>query len=415
MPETASGGAMTPYQDHHRHHPPAHTHSHRPVGPAELRARAWTALADRDGGPVTADQLADTARITRGAAAAFLAEWVAAGLVDRGQPAAGRFAPYAVPHTARLLAAALTAAARGWSVLPLRPDGKRPAFPDHTADRCTRTDPRCRDGHTGWETRATTDPARVRRAWSSRPYGVGVACGPSGLLVVDLDRPKPGETVPPGWAEVGGVADGSDVLAVLAERAGQPFPGDTYSVRTGRGGTHLYFTRPAGTRLGNSAGDRGGLGWLVDTRGTGGYVVAAGSTVDGRPYTVLADRVPAPLPGWLADRLTPGTDRPAVRALPAADDRLPAYLRAAVAGEVARVTAATEGSRNHTLFVAACALGQLVAGGALPAELVTAELHQAAAGVGLQPAEAAGTVRSGLRAGARTPRRPDTTPRLAAA
>ena len=100
--------------------------------------------------------------------------------------------------------------------------------------------------------------------------------------------------------------------------------------------------------------------------------------------------------------------------MPAPDERMPAYLRAAVAGEVARVAAATEGSRNHTLFVAACALGQLVAGDALPAELVTAELHQAAAGVGLQPAETAATVRSGLRAGARTPRRPETAGPVAA-
>jgi hypothetical protein len=95
-------------------------------------------------------------------------------------------------------------------------------------------------------------------------------------------------------------------------------------------------------------------------------------------------------------------------------DRLPAYLRAAVAGEVVRLTAATEGSRNHTLFVAACALGQLVAGGALSAELVTAELHQAAAAVGLQPAETVATIGSGLPAGARTPRRPDASRAVAA-
>jgi hypothetical protein len=141
-----------------------------------------------------------------------------------------------------------------------------------------------------------------------------------------------------------------------------------------------------------------------------GYVVAAGSTVDGRPYTVLADREPAPLPDWIADRLTPAADhthRPAAPvAAPVADGRLPAYLRAALTREAARVTAAAEGSRNHTLYVAAVALGQLVAGGALPAELVAAELEQAAATVGLDLGEAAGTIRSGLRAGARRPRRP---------
>jgi hypothetical protein len=204
-----------------------------------------------------------------------------------------------------------------------------------------------------------------------------------------------------------GVTDGSDVLAVLADRAGQPFPADTYTVHTGRGGTHLYFRRPAGVRLGNSAGERGGLGYLIDTRGIGGYVVAAGSTVDGRPYTVGADQEPALLPGWLADRLTTQagalpTQPPATTAI----RRLPAYLAAALAAETSAVASTPQGGRNHALFEAATSLGRLVAGGALPAELVTAELEGAAQTAGLEPAETAATIVSGLRKGARRPRRP---------
>jgi len=84
---------------------------------------------------------------------------------------------------AALAAAALDAAARGWHVFPLRPGDKRPAYPDHTADRCTGTDPRCRAGHQGWEPRATTDPARITRAWTAAAYNIGIATGPSGLIV----------------------------------------------------------------------------------------------------------------------------------------------------------------------------------------------------------------------------------------
>ncbi|MBE1603730.1 hypothetical protein HEB94_000578 [Actinopolymorpha pittospori] len=92
-------------------------------------------------------------------------------------------------------------------------------------------------------------------------------------MVVDLDTPNPGDAPPQEWV-LPGITNGADLLAELAARAGQPLPVDTYTVQTGRGGLHLYFTTPSsGETMGNSAGR---LGWHVDTRG-GGYVVAAGS------------------------------------------------------------------------------------------------------------------------------------------
>jgi hypothetical protein len=120
--------------------------------------------------------------------------------------------------------AAVAAAARGWRVFPLRPNDKRPAVRD-------------------WETRATTDLDRIHHCWAAGPWNIGIACGPSGLVVIDLDTPKPGDTAPPAW-QLPGVTCGEDVLAVLAERAGVPVPYDTHTVRTGRGGRHLYFTPP---------------------------------------------------------------------------------------------------------------------------------------------------------------------------
>ncbi|MFU8875896.1 bifunctional DNA primase/polymerase [Micromonospora sp. SL4-19] len=295
-----------------------------------------------------------------------------------------------------LLTAALTHAKRGWHIFPLRPDDKRPAFPDHSADDCTGRDPRCRNAghHLGWEPRATTDPDRIRRAWSARPYGIGIACGPSRLVVVDLDTPK----TP---AEAGG-RDGLTVLAELAAEHGAGIA-PTYTVTTGRGGTHLYYRHPDdGAALRNTAG---ALGPMVDTRAYGGYVVAAGSTVAGRPYVVDLDTDPAPLLGWLAELLVPAPlppQRPVVVDL--GTGRRAAYVDAAVCAQVAEVTDAAPGGRNHALYRSAVALGQLVAGGALAEDDATAVLTDAAYTAGLRPVETARTIASGLRAGARRPR-----------
>ena len=100
--------------------------------------------------------------------------------------------------------------------------------PTRPAIRCARA-----GEHLGWEPRATVDPDRIRRAWSRVPYDIGIACGPSGLLVLDLDRPKPDTVWPEQW-QVPGIAD---VFAALCLDAGQPLPVDTYTVTTGRGGT----------------------------------------------------------------------------------------------------------------------------------------------------------------------------------
>nr|WP_130513405.1 bifunctional DNA primase/polymerase [Krasilnikovia cinnamomea] len=289
-----------------------------------------------------------------------------------------------MPTAAELLTRALGCADRGWRVFPLRPDDKRPAVRD-------------------WEARATCDPDRIRRCWTAGPYGVGIACGPSDLVVIDLDTAKPDQEPPSEWSTPG-VCGGADVFALLCERADQPFPGDTYTVTTGRGGTHLYFTHPAdGPDLRNTAGT---LGWLIDTRAHGGYVVAAGSTAAGRPYRLLHDARPRPLPGWLAAALRPQPLRPAgtpvVVELPA--DRRGAYLRAAIDRTLTTLTGAPHGERNHTLFMAAQTLGQLVAGGALAEDAVTSVLTDAATRIGLEPREIGRTIRSGLAYGARRPR-----------
>jgi hypothetical protein len=282
----------------------------------------------------------------------------------------------------------------------------------HGRDDCPRTGI-CATEHQGWEQRATTDPDRIRAAWSYKPgYNVGVATGPSGLCVIDLDRLKADETaddIPARWKSAGALC-GEDVLAIIAEEAGQPLPGDTATARTPTGGLHLYYTVPAGVVLRNTEGDRGnGLGWKIDTRAWGGNIVAPGSiTPDGR-YEWLYDGPPAVLPTWLAERLTPAPP-PAAPVLPIRPARghRARYLDVAIRAEAGKVADATT-NRNATLFAAAVALGQLVAGGAVSEQEVRAALTSAAGRhIGTRhftAREADTAITSGLKTGANRPRR----------
>ncbi|MQA62362.1 MAG: DNA primase [Actinophytocola sp.] len=312
------------------------------------------------------------------------------------------------PRTAQMLTAALASAARGWPVFPLRPGTKRPAL--HGVDACPRTGS-CTDGHLGWEQRATTDRDRIRTAWSHAPYNIGIATGPAGLVVIDLDTAKPGEPPPEGWS-LRGVDSGADVFAVVAEWVGEPVPADTLTVETPSGGRHLYFTAPAAIALRKTEGGRGnGLGWKIDTRAWGGYVVGPGSVTANGRYRYANTHDLAPLPGWLVDRLRPPAPLPARPVAPIQPEagRRSRYLEAAVRAELDRVHTAPNGQRNASLYVAALALGQLVAGGALPEaevcdRLLTAAGRHIACGAYNQR-QASQTIRSGLRAGAKRPRR----------
>lgn len=270
------------------------------------------------------------------------------------------------------LHAALDAARRGWFVFPLRPGRKSPVV-----DR--------------WEQRATRDDNVIRRWWSdSSRRNVGIACGPSGLHVIDLDGSASGER------------SSTVVLAELARTASQPLPVDTFTVATPHG-LHLYFTAPEQPHLRNTVAR---LGPHIDSRGWGGYVVAAGSASADGVYRVANPAPPAPMPGWLAAALAP-PPRPVAAALP---PRIPsAYLDAIIRNETAAVTAATPGTRHVTLLHAACSLGRLVGGSELDRQTAEALLHAAAAAhigdAGFTAAEATRTIADGLNWGARRPRK----------
>jgi hypothetical protein len=279
----------------------------------------------------------------------------------------------------RLLRAALWHASRELPVFPLHPNTKVPAVED-------------------WEHQATTETATITTWWREAPYNLGIATGPAGLLVVDLDRPKSPDDIPP--ADLSDVADGRAMLEQLAAAHG-PIP-RTWTVTTASGGTHLYFRQPDdGQRLGNTAGR---LGWKIDTRGHGGYVVAAGSAVNGERYRHHVVRRAAELPEWIAAALAPPRTV-APNPIAGLHDAT-RYGLAALAGELDRLLATSEGSRNDALNRAAFALGQLIPSRALDADQVHDELLSAAHQIGLGTWEAERTIASGVAAGIKSPRRP---------
>lgn len=290
-----------------------------------------------------------------------------------------------------LLRSALAAAERGWHVFPCVTDGKRPALRGN------------------WQEVASTSPAQIRDWWSRAPFNIGISCGPSRLVVIDLDMAR-GDTGE-GDAADGDAGDGTlfplsgaDMLSMLARQHRQRYPAGTYLVDTPSGGCHLYFTAPA-DRVKNSAGS---LGPLIDVRADGGYVIGAGSKIGGRAYAARSELPPARLPSWLASLIRDDYVPPAVPLprFPADGDRAAgrAYALAALRAETERVAAARPGTRNDTLNRAAFSLGQLVAAGLLPPIPVITGLISAAMHAGLSEDEASRTVRSGLAGGARKPR-----------
>jgi bifunctional DNA primase/polymerase-like protein len=278
----------------------------------------------------------------------------------------------------RLMAAAYELTTRGWFVFPLRSYDKRPVR-----------------GFTRWEERATRDPQSVYHWWSDGPYNIGVATGPSSLVVIDCDAGR-GDTPPSQWA---GARDGLDVLARLARERGERISA-TLSVRTPSGGLHLYFRAPGGISLGNTTGK---LGWHIDTRGIGGYVVGPGSVGSAGAYTILRERAIAPLPGWMTEALAPkaSIDQDHATAVRSSAG----YIRTILRGESDRIRTAEPGTRNNALNMAAFRLGQLVGRGELTEQEAMHILTDGASvhvGIhGFTESEMHRTIQSGLTAGQR--------------
>ncbi|MFE7777614.1 bifunctional DNA primase/polymerase [Streptomyces sp. NPDC057445] len=215
-------------------------------------------------------------------------------------------------------------AAQGWPVHPLAPGRKGPAA------NC----PNCRGRHHEPKTcpclpagrpchafhAATTNLQIIDSWWAASPSaGVGVACGPANLVVIDIDahsaavpdrsRLLPGIPIHDA-VNLTGLASGFDTLALLAAFRRRPDPAyddTTLRVRTPSGGLHVWYQNPdpqSRFRCSNGSSPKVALAWQVDVRADGGYIIAPTTrTTQGTYRRVGAARMPGPLPTWLRTEL----------------------------------------------------------------------------------------------------------------
>jgi len=236
---------------------------------------------------------------------------------------------------------------------------------------------------------ATTDADQIRAWWKRWPTAnIGINCGMSGLLVVDLDTYKEQYQ--------------GDDLALDEE---------TVTALSGGGGAHLFYALGADDTFGNRNKH---LPDGIDIRGHGGYVIVAPSShKSGNAYQWENDyspwdKSPAPIPPKLRALLEQSNqqDRPTVQfdtARKYENGQGTVYGIAAITNQCKAVSMAVNGTRNNTLNTAAFALGRLVAGGELEYNYAYDNLYSTALSIDLTDAEAKQTIDSGMNAGMKSP------------
>ncbi|MFE6894388.1 bifunctional DNA primase/polymerase [Streptomyces sp. NPDC057694] len=277
---------------------------------------------------------------------------------------------------------------------------------------------------------ATLDQDRIRQWWRERPqFGIGVACGAAGLIVIDIDahvtEPPARDRILPGipigeQVDLTGLTNGFHTLGVLAALRGRTSPDqdtETLRVRTPSGGMHVWYRSDRSWQSSVGSSPARALAWQVDIRAHGSYIVAPGTHVRNGPYTPIgATREPAPLPAWLAHelertghlpahipapRLVPPRARQAVAAAGSGDSDLLTAILAPV-HECGRVA---EGAGfSYLLNRAAYTLGGLVAAGRLARQEADSFLRDTALQARPGQERRIDTIiRSGLAAGIKRP------------
>lgn len=218
------------------------------------------------------------------------------------------------------LDAALAHARYGFSIFPLIPNDKRPLIEN-------------------WQNLATNDEQQVKAWWSTYPdANIGVST--ENLLVIDVD-PRNG---------------GVETFKSLFETQhliGDEFP-PTLAASTQSSGTHMFYWLPHGVTVRGGANK---LGNGVDIKSHGGYVVGAGSSIDGRSYSWKRGYEPdkrdfAEAPTWLIARCNEAKQKgdAAGKTIVAEDETALQLATDYVRGNAPE---AIQGGRDNTAFMVA--------------------------------------------------------------
>jgi len=352
------------------------------------------------------------------------------------------------------LAVAVQLAALGWHILPLSAATKRPlgncsacrdtpAGPPHPIEDC----PCLPAGRWCHGVRAaTTDVDRLAAWWHAEPAAVpGVAAGPSGLVLIDIDahhdqRPAdlargllPGidlqaEPIPrQAWDDPARYQDGRDAVRLLASVRGgnHPWPASKahrpVTVATPSRGRHLWYQAPA-PGLHQALADpqgRHGLAWQVDIKAGWSYGLAPGATTPAGRYQILTGDPASPghMPGWLAREIIRVTSPPPARpaphpgqALAAASSSSGAHYLTTVINRGATRLAAMDDGRKRALAKLAYQAGGLLAWSGMPEHDVIERLTSAGTASGLRVATARRIVMRSLANGLAEPLTPPPAP-----
>lgn len=298
-----------------------------------------------------------------------------------------------------LLTDALRAIAKGFHVFPVEPGGKTPIriYQDRSEEDAPWT--------IKWSEVATNDPNKILEWWEWCPTAnIGIACAPSGILVVDCDVAKTDNNLAgTEWEYLHGLlgphVDGEMVYDQVAQKyAGHDGVAEafnTYRVRTRSGGVHLYYHWPEFVKASQASIARGVVDIRCNGGERGGYVLGPGSTVGGEFYveqTPSAKPIRPAMP-WLIELCR---DKPKpVAPLGRGRDVIQQPRNMNFSGLADTVRSAPDGNLNNSLLWAARAM---CADGATEAEAVDllAPVYVECRGRGGQR-QAESTIRSAFR------------------